>query len=116
MRVRGLKLLRIQLVLVNLPIAPHAGARIETYAGALGSLAGDIAPHAGARIETSPTDVSNLANKSHPMRVRGLKLVVGIAVLLDLVIAPHAGARIETPPETASRIPCHHRTPCGCAD
>ena len=56
------------------PVAPHAGARIETgierrqVAGKL------VAPHAGARIETDRCQ-SSLARPK---------------------VAPHAGARIET--------------------
>ena len=35
-------------------------------------------------------------NKSHPMRVRGLKLKSVTIIPLYLTVAPHAGAWIET--------------------
>ena len=35
-------------------------------------------------------------NRSHPMRVRGLKHVTNVRVTLPPYVAPHAGAWIET--------------------
>ena len=56
------------------PVAPHAGARIETPALTFSKRDNPVAPHAGARIETS-----NALNR----KCKGY-------------VAPHAGARIET--------------------
>jgi len=54
-----------------------------------------VAPHAGAWIETHQLTSSDIRKKSHPMRVRGLKLFLIRFVSLSNV-APHAGAWIET--------------------
>ncbi len=74
MRVRGLKLYRVDIKNKNLVVAPHAGAWIETNnpAQLLAMLC--VAPHAGAWIET----------------LNGGGISVGYCV------APHAGAWIET--------------------
>ena len=53
MRVRGLKLKVIHISIGNEAVAPYAGAWIETH-------------HEGRESES---------DKSHPMRVRGLKLL-----------------------------------------
>ena len=56
------------------PVAPHAGARIETqYVISKGKLV-EVAPHAGARIETFFLFAVGHAVASLPMRERELKL------------------------------------------
>ena len=100
-------------------VAPHAGAWIETDINVRHGLLGGVAPHAGAWIETDLVDIDKvLTIKSHPMRVRGLKLmkttkIGGRAVSHPMrvrglklcynqndlpagMVAPHAGAWIET--------------------
>ena len=57
-------------------VAPHAGARIETYAGWRRPRVFDY--------------------KSLPTRERGLKQNNRFCRLADCLVAPHAGARIET--------------------
>ena len=52
MRGRGLKLLGFGERERQLPVAPHAGARIETSSARRRPSPSRVAPHAGARIET----------------------------------------------------------------
>ena len=75
-------------------VAPHVGAWIETYTANfhIGTLS--VAPHVGAWIETSFESVCYSDNESHPMWVRGLKLLHLLQLLLLLI----------------------RRTPCGCVD
>ena len=70
---RGLKLQGVENAPTSLPVAPHAGAWIETY-GLSSSSWSWVAPHAGAWIET---------------KKRRYRLVF-------IAVAPHAGAWIET--------------------
>ena len=56
-----------------------------------------VAPHAGAWIETSAqVTLCDAAPESHPTRVRGLKPGLPVERLPKLDVAPHAGAWIET--------------------
>ena len=55
-------------------VAPHAGARIETFFRTEQPTLNSVAPHAGARIETLYSQQAIKAT----------------------YVAPHAGARIET--------------------
>ena len=56
------------------PVAPHAGAWIETIMGLSTTILVLVAPHAGAWIETA----------------------YAIKLLIIILVAPHAGAWIET--------------------
>ena len=58
----------------------------------------DVAPHAGAWIETRNSLKMVHITRSHPTRVRGLKLVKYSVLLPTTTVAPHAGAWIETLP------------------
>ena len=59
-------------------VAPHAGAWIETICSDYGDPPHrDVAPHAGAWIETLRWAGNRKKFKSHPTRVRGLKLTTG---------------------------------------
>ncbi len=73
-RARGLKQGNGQPQMGGYPVAPHAGAWIETIVDKAGRQWTSVAPHAGAWIET-------FAHLVFPV-------VVGVA--------PHAGAWIET--------------------
>ena len=53
---------------------------------------------------------------SHPMWVRGLKLLIEGAEDADHVVAPHVGAWIETLLMLYETAPPAGRTPCGCVD
>jgi hypothetical protein len=50
-------------------VAPRAGAWVETRS----SVSTEVAPRAGAWVETREQPIPNIS--SHPVRVRGLKLV-----------------------------------------
>ncbi len=56
------------------PVAPHAGAWIETVVSRLHCLLWIVAPHAGAWIETNLMRRRNPRPASPPTRGRGLKL------------------------------------------
>ena len=72
-RVRGLKLLiKIFCKLVT-PVAPRAGAWIETIHWWHQTSHAEVAPRAGAWIETTTNCRHPLPTPSHPVRVRGLK-------------------------------------------
>ena len=53
---------------------------------------------------------------SHPVRVRGLKLVYSYEPLARRAVAPRAGAWIETAIGTDELLTDLRRTPCGCVD
>ena len=57
------------------PVAPHAGAWVETL-GAVANRGGSwVAPHAGAWVETALSLMNcSRSCRSRPMRARGLKL------------------------------------------
>jgi len=55
-------------------VAPHAGAWIETINALKATSLATVAPHAGAWIETFCGCQHIGVMRSHPMRVRGLKL------------------------------------------
>ena len=76
------------------PVAPHAGAWIETSTTQAVGVNTMVAPHAGAWIETAHKDSS--------------RRVVGVA--------PHAGAWIETGDALHKRGLCAGRAPCGRVD
>ena len=55
-------------------VAPRAGAWIETISANCCSNSQKVAPRAGAWIETTVNCANNYSIRSHPVRVRGLKL------------------------------------------
>ena len=55
-----------------------------------------VAPHVGAWIETAIGYEDGTIFVSHPMWVRGLKLVSSLTLSSALLVAPHVGAWIET--------------------
>ena len=60
-------------------VAPRVGAWIETYISNYSICKTDVAPRVGAWIETWIYTNSLSARRSHPVWVRGLKLVnVGV--------------------------------------
>ena len=73
-RERGLKLKYLQTGKSLTPVAPHAGAWIETIDEQQDDEHVFVAPHAGAWIETANGSTSTLSSR----------------------VAPHAGAWIET--------------------
>ena len=73
-RVRGLKPFADTKIGFSTRVAPRAGAWIETLSRSYIPCKPFVAPRAGAWIETFPLSLSVLLLKSHPVRVRGLKL------------------------------------------
>ena len=95
MRVRGLKLL---LVFVTIP------ARL-------------VAPHAGAWIETQlRLDFNKFSCKSHPMRVRGLKLSWQPRYSEYKSSHPMRVRGLKLKLTNAENKGLEGRTPCGCVD
>ena len=134
-RVRGLKLLTCLPILWQL-VAPHTGAWIETIHAPTSSLPLTVAPHTGAWIETANAPLGIRLMRSHPTRVRGLKLYIDTETFskepshptrvrglkprsqsntAPINVAPHTGAWIETC--HPKMHPSHRRrTPHGCVD
>ena len=76
-----------------------------------------VAPRAGAWIETlSRLFFQHRPVKSHPVRVRGLKLIISHDVFSVVQVAPRAGAWIETLNIFFNQFRSQRRTPCGCVD
>ena len=62
-------------------VAPHAGAWIETLNHPLNYWRICVAPHAGAWIETAIQYQKPQSSLLHPMRVRGLKHLLGLLLV-----------------------------------
>ena len=56
-------------------VAPRVGAWIETVSSDLNAALSAVAPRVGAWIETAKCQEPNCSIKSHPVWVRGLKLL-----------------------------------------
>ena len=78
-------------------VAPYVGAWIETRLHPASTIPYHVAPYVGAWIETRG-DNNGVVKvvESHPMWVRGLKLVTHHCILLKISVAPYVGAWIET--------------------
>ena len=96
MWVRGLKQRHLKKHETKDGVAPHVGAWIETEVGSRQSATCSVAPHVGAWIETRERTLSAEPTESHPMWVRGLKLLSDAMSSTLLSVAPHVGAWIET--------------------
>ena len=72
------------------------GAWIETERERTQGCATKVAPYMGAWIETAKDCVKKQASKSHPIWVRGLKLVTPLRPVRTHEVAPYMGAWIET--------------------
>ena len=70
-----MKLHHERAVLIEIHVAPHAGAWVETSSTARNTACPLVAPHAGAWVETMPSPVAKVSSG----------------------VAPHAGAWVETP-------------------
>ena len=92
------------------------GAWIETGVCA-GVCAGVcVAPRVGAWIETSRMATAARIARSHPVWVRGLKLIVLGQSIEVKKVAPRVGAWIETHLCRVMGRAFQRRTPCGCVD
>ena len=60
----------------------------------------------GAWIETVSVQLNAFPLLSHPMWVRGLKLLPGHNLLIVLLVAPYVGAWIETSEQSDNRVVC----------
>ena len=79
-------------------VAPYVGAWIETTQHCHIFVALTVAPYVGAWIETFSLYRNVFRQQSHPMWVRGLKLVQYTNYDLETDVAPYVGAWIETLP------------------
>ena len=95
-RARGLKLAVCVCRVVVAPVAPRAGAWIETMAVQECYQIARVAPRAGAWIETISAVIGPMGFQSRPARARGLKLRIKGAPVVEIEVAPRAGAWIET--------------------
>ena len=77
---------------------------------------GKVAPRVGAWIETLIMQQDVVAYGSHPVWVRGLKLLWVLLRPLLAYVAPRVGAWIETMMVTTNLLVNICRTPCGCVD
>ena len=84
------------LVLILQKVAPYTGAWIETHSNGNGKRKGNVAPYTGAWIETVAVMPTATSERSHPIRVRGLKRFGCILVAPCICVAPYTGAWIET--------------------
>ena len=82
MWVRGLKLRCDSFSLNTLSVAPYVGAWIETRRSSEDRLSVIVAPYVGAWIETRQDAHLQQGTLSHPMWVRGLKLVTALTALI----------------------------------
>ena len=96
MRERELKLPSIFASPSRMAVAPHAGARIETYSGNTLRDSLVVAPHAGARIETRPRQLHGFDFVVAPHAGARIETACFSAASARAIVAPHAGARIET--------------------
>jgi hypothetical protein len=90
--VRGLKLEAIECEVIEFFVAPFTGAWIETFGSVTFTILFMVAPFTGAWIETSRNNHwIDIASKSHPSRVRGLKPVQTQDGLSQMIVAPFHG-------------------------
>jgi len=99
-------------------VAPRAGAWIETILPELAMLSARVAPRAGAWIETLVLLTSRVTlSKSHPARVRGLKLLITYIVAMPGVMSHPARVRgLKLLITLPMLMPGVSRTPRGCVD
>ena len=95
-RERELKPLFDYLYKTHYPVAPFAGARVETLAVSSAAVLFSSLPSRERELKRLETETRARRSTSLPSRERELKLVE--AALIDLMpnVAPFAGARVET--------------------
>ena len=77
-------------------VAPRVGAWIETQKFGCSFVTKSVAPRVGAWIETLKSLIFNNTLPSHPVWVRGLKLIIRTINHKLRPVAPRVGAWIET--------------------
>ena len=94
-------------------VAPHVGAWIETRYCCNETNRDTVAPHVGAWIETRTKLTNPTYHESHPMWVRGLKLIRIIPCSQCTGSHPMwvRGLKLFL---QVSFYSLHSRTPCGC--
>ena len=96
-RARGLKHCSKTVYSSSCPVAPHAGAWIETSSQRVDHHDhGESRPTRARGLKHDCLPVGGSIGKSRPTRARGLKHVFTKAFKKQLQVAPHAGAWIET--------------------
>ena len=98
MWVRGLKHLEHDDDAVVKWVAPHVGAWIETAIGAGANVLGGSHPMWVRGLKLVCLQVPKFHQRSHPMWVRGLKHKSEDYLVICTEVAPHVGAWIETIP------------------
>ena len=97
-------------------VAPHAERGLKLQFGQPFWDRCPVAPHAGAWIETRYSYLNVPSVLSLPTRERGLKQLIYEYLRKVTTVAPHAGAWIETwPPEVGESSVCG-RSPRGSVD
>ena len=98
-------------------VAPRVGAWIETKKELISKRQKKVAPRVGAWIETVVMATMNQDTaRSHPVWVRGLKLLAFVTLGDWMPVAPRVGAWIETSTVLLLILFLEGRTPCGCVD
>ncbi len=83
-------------------VAPRVGAWIETLIRLIKLYLFCVAPRVGAWIETLDNALKVISVESHPVWVRGLKLLCFALSFRTSLVAPRVGAWIETRAQTAT--------------
>ena len=102
MRGRGLKHSPQTCQDIQDPVAPHAGAWIETENLRMVTGSPTVAPHAGAWIETGYPNPSPCNDGVAPHAGAWIETLLSVHQEYFVGVAPHAGAWIETVLWTAS--------------
>ena len=116
MWVRGLKLGANRYQNHSKAVAPRVGAWIETYIHPTEVVAHESHPVwvRGLKLVYIVPDDTTLM--SHPVWVRGLKRKTMNTRIAFETVAPRVGAWIETGNAQGIASPGQSRTPCGCVD
>ena len=94
-------------------VAPHAGARIETFCTGTFDMSAPSLPMRERELKLGGGRTAPGVEESLPMRERELKHPVKTLEFTFRGVAPHAGARIETARCKACCLAIYRRSPCG---
>ncbi len=97
-------------------VAPLAGAWIETQIKRSIIVAGDVAPLAGAWIETFNRTKGGSQRTVAPLAGAWIETQIKRSIIVAGDVAPLAGAWIETCMAVPRSAALRSRTPCGCVD
>ena len=113
--VRGLKHTRPLRVWQPGRVAPRVGAWIETTIWSMAFMWTSVAPRVGAWIETPYLPPVHRLTTSHPVWVRGLKLVLNVEKYMAEETHPVWVRGLKQVYQVATTYR-QSRTPCGCVD